>query len=138
MHAKSTQDIYIKSKHYHDIDSATIKACKVLVFGDSLLRGAKEIVFCPDNFFRDVCCLSGAFISNVTCSTVKPGEPYRISSVLTIPHRIWNNETIIMTTGLGISKKDCMSLGTKLKESGAHILFYSPSQRKQFKKEEKN
>lgn len=45
--------------------SATIKARKVLVFGDSLLRGTKELVCCPDNFCRNICCLSGACISDV-------------------------------------------------------------------------
>lgn len=50
----------------HIRTSATRKACKVLVIGDSLLRGTEAPICCPDSFSREVCCLPGARICNVT------------------------------------------------------------------------
>lgn len=103
--------------------SATRKACKVLVIGDSLLRGTEATIYCPDNFSREICCLPGACISDVTdrlSSLVNPTDYY-----LLVLFHVGYNDTLMRQ--LRSIKKDYMSLEPMLKRSGPKVVFSSIS-----------
>lgn len=72
----------------HIRTSATVKAHKVLVIGDSSLRGTKTPIYHPDNFSQEVCCLKGAHICDATERLPSLVKPFRLSSAPIIPCRL--------------------------------------------------
>lgn len=49
----------------HIVTSAPRKVHKVLVIGDSLLRGTEASICCPENFSRQIYCLPGSHIHSI-------------------------------------------------------------------------
>ena len=94
--------------------SATKKEWRVLVIGDSLLRGTEAPICRPDNLSREVCCLPGARVRDVRKALpqlIKPEDYYPLVVI-----QIGSREAA--TRKMRYIKKDFASLGRMLKGSG--------------------
>ena len=101
--------------------SATKKERRVLVIGDSLLRGTEAPICCPDNLSREVCCLPGACVRDVRKALpqlIKPEDYYPLVVI-----QVGSREAA--TRKMRNTKKDFASLGRLLKGSGVQVVFSS-------------
>ncbi|KAK4807100.1 hypothetical protein QYF61_018441 [Mycteria americana] len=98
---------------------ATRKARKVLVIGDSLLRGTEAPICHPDNFSREVCCLPGAHIRNITERLPSLVNPTDYDPLLIF--YVGSNDTV--TRQLRTIKRDCIV--PQSKGSGAQVVLSS-------------
>ena len=97
------------------------KKRRAVVIGDSLLRGPKSPIGCLDPSHREVCCLPGAWMRDVTRNIthlVKTSDYYPL-----LVFRIGNEE--VGERSSQTIKRDFRALGRFLKESGAQAVFSS-------------
>lgn len=106
--------------------SATVKAWRVLVIGDSSLTEIEAPICHPDNVSREVCCLPAwSPIHNNAKRLRSLGKLGDHHSFLLF--HIGTTEA--KTRRLRNIKRDFMSLGKVLKESGTQLVFFSRTQR---------
>ncbi|XP_060129222.1 uncharacterized protein LOC132591937 [Zootoca vivipara] len=94
---------------------------RVVVIGDSLLRGTEAVICGPDKMSREVCCLPGAKIKDVTerlQGIIKPTDKYPFLLV-----HVGTNDTA--SHSLQKIKNDYEALGRKLKQLDAQIVISS-------------
>uniref|UniRef100_A0A670I570 SGNH hydrolase-type esterase domain-containing protein n=1 Tax=Podarcis muralis TaxID=64176 RepID=A0A670I570_PODMU len=97
------------------------KRRRVVVIGDSLLRGTEAVICGPDKMSREVCCLPGAKIQDVTerlQGIIKPTDKYPFLLV-----HVGTNDTA--SNSLQKIKRDYEALGRKLKQLNAQIVISS-------------
>uniref|UniRef100_A0A670JHM6 SGNH hydrolase-type esterase domain-containing protein n=1 Tax=Podarcis muralis TaxID=64176 RepID=A0A670JHM6_PODMU len=93
----------------------------VVVIGDSLLRGTEAVICGPDKMSREVCCLPGAKIQDVTerlQGIIKPTDKYPFLLV-----HVGTNDTA--SNSLQKIKREYEALGRKLKQLNAQIVISS-------------
>ncbi|KAM8793368.1 LOW QUALITY PROTEIN: UV excision repair protein RAD23 homolog B-like [Eudromia elegans] len=96
------------------------KKRRVIVVGDSLLQGTEAPICRPDPLSREVCCLPGARIRDVTerlPRLVRKGDYY--------PLLLFHVGTKDATRKLAEIKQDYRALGTAVKGMGAQVMFSS-------------
>ncbi|XP_074991813.1 uncharacterized protein LOC142074828 isoform X2 [Calonectris borealis] len=101
--------------------SAEKEQRRVMVIGDSLLCRTEAPICRPDPLFREVCCLPGAQIRDVTTrleSLVQPSDYYPF-----LLFHVGTND--VATKSLRSIKRDFRALGRMLKTSGAQVVFSS-------------
>nr|XP_014432603.1 uncharacterized protein LOC106732511 [Pelodiscus sinensis] len=92
---------------------------RVVVIGGSLLRGTEAPICHPDIVCREVCCLPGAHIQDVT-----DGLSWMIQSYYPIlPIHVGTND--IARYDPEQIKSDYRALGVRVKEFGAQVVFSS-------------
>uniref|UniRef100_A0A8C8RI01 C2H2-type domain-containing protein n=1 Tax=Pelusios castaneus TaxID=367368 RepID=A0A8C8RI01_9SAUR len=94
---------------------------RVVVVGDSLLRGMEAPICRPDKASREVCCLPGARIRDVTeglSRIIRPSDYYPMLLI-----HVGTNDTA-RGDPLQI-KGDYRALGARVKEFGAQVVFSS-------------
>ncbi|XP_070605406.1 uncharacterized protein [Erythrolamprus reginae] len=96
------------------------KKRRVLVIGDSILRGTEPPICRPDNQSREVCCLPGAKISDITENLTKILKPTDYYPLLVI-------HAGINDTGKDMNQimKDYDHLGNTIRKTGAQVVFSS-------------
>ena len=97
------------------------KKRKVVVVRDSLLRGMERHVSGPDLLFREMCCLLGARIQDITDrlpKLIKPADKYPFVLI-----HVGTNDTASNTVAR--IKEDYEALGRQLKTLGAQVVFSS-------------
>uniref|UniRef100_A0A672URF4 SGNH hydrolase-type esterase domain-containing protein n=1 Tax=Strigops habroptila TaxID=2489341 RepID=A0A672URF4_STRHB len=100
---------------------ASRKKRRVIVVGDSTLKGTEALICRPDPVSREVCCLPGAQIRDVTerlPALVSPADYYPLLVVHV-------GARDIDSSCLEDIKKDYRALGEVVKGSGAQIVFSS-------------
>ena len=117
---------------------ATRKVCRVLVIGDSLLRGTKAPICHPGNISREVCCLPGARICDVMERLLSPEKPVDYHLFLlsyTIPSRVercCNEATQKYEKRLYVPWNNVKGIGS------TGDALYPPSRRRGFEKKNTN
>ncbi|XP_043402448.1 uncharacterized protein LOC122465802 [Chelonia mydas] len=94
---------------------------RVVVVGDSLLRGTESSICRPDRENREVCCLPGAKIRNVTerlPRLIKPSDRYPFLLL-----HVGTNDTA--KNDLERITADYVALGRRIKELEAQVVFSS-------------
>ncbi|XP_075768762.1 uncharacterized protein LOC142821506 [Pelodiscus sinensis] len=94
---------------------------RVVVVGDSLLRGTEAPICRPDSSSREVCCLPGARIRDVTealSRIIRPSDYYPMLLI-----HVGTNDTARCDTER--IKCDYRALGVWVKEFGAQVVFSS-------------
>ncbi|XP_075777593.1 uncharacterized protein LOC142827220 [Pelodiscus sinensis] len=94
---------------------------RVVVVGDSLLRGTEAPICRPDSSSREVCCLPGARIRDVTealSRIIRPSDYYPMLLI-----HVGTNDTARCDTER--IKCDYRALGVRVKEFGAQVVFSS-------------
>ncbi|CAJ0940268.1 unnamed protein product [Ranitomeya imitator] len=97
------------------------KQRRVVVVGDSLLRGTEAAICRPDITAREVCCLPGAMIKDVTDRIPKLFSSKDVHPFLLI--HVGTNDTA--RKDLPTIYKDFEELGKKVKELDAQVVFSS-------------
>ncbi|MCQ4187457.1 SGNH/GDSL hydrolase family protein [Klebsiella pneumoniae] len=103
------------------ITSATKKKRRVVVVGDSLLTGTEAPICRPDALSREVCCLPGARIRDVTerlPSLIRPTDYYPL-----LVFHVGASDTA--GSSLRNIKRDFRALGSTVKGSGVQVVFSS-------------
>lgn len=101
--------------------SSTKKKRRVIVVGDSLLRGTEGPICRPDPSHREVCCLPGAQIRDVKrklSDLVQPSDYYPL-----LVFQVGSDE--IITRRARAMKRDFRALGRLVRGSGAQVVFAS-------------
>ncbi|CAJ0941587.1 unnamed protein product, partial [Ranitomeya imitator] len=101
--------------------STAKKQRRVVVVGDSLLRGTEAAICRPDITAREVCCLPGAMIKDVTDRIPKLFSSKDVHPFLLI--HVGTNDTA--RKDLPTICKDFEELGKKVKELDAQVVFSS-------------
>ncbi|CAJ0932654.1 unnamed protein product, partial [Ranitomeya imitator] len=101
--------------------STAKKQRRVVVVGDSLLRGTEAAICRPDITAREVCCLPGAMIKDVTNRIPKLFNSKDVHPFLLI--HVGTNDTA--RKDLPTICKDFEELGKKVKELDAQVVFSS-------------
>ncbi|XP_069588568.1 uncharacterized protein [Ranitomeya imitator] len=101
--------------------STAKKHRRVVVVGDSLLRGTEAAICRPDITAREVCCLPGAMIKDVTDRIPKLFSSKDLHPFLLI--HVGTNDTA--RKDLPTICKDFEELGKKVKELDAQVVFSS-------------
>ncbi|XP_075757100.1 uncharacterized protein LOC142818831 isoform X1 [Pelodiscus sinensis] len=94
---------------------------RVVVVGDSLLRGTEAPICRPDSSSREVCCLPGARIRDVTealSRIIRPSDYYPMLLI-----HVGTNDTARCDTER--IKCGYRALGVRVKEFGAQVVFSS-------------
>nr|XP_048718317.1 uncharacterized protein LOC125641845 [Caretta caretta] len=94
---------------------------RVVVVGDSLLRGTESSICCPNRENREVCCLPGARIHDVTerlPRLIKPSDCYPFLLL-----HVGTNDTA--KNDLERITVDYVALGRRIKEFEAQVVFSS-------------
>ncbi|KGL90143.1 hypothetical protein N301_00086, partial [Charadrius vociferus] len=102
--------------------SSTKKERRVIVVGDSLLRGTEGTICRPGPYHREVSCLRGARIKDIQRklpSLVHPSDYYPLQIF-----QVGGDE--VATRSLRAMKNDFRALGQLVKGSGAQIVFSIP------------
>ncbi|CAM5160534.1 unnamed protein product [Natator depressus] len=94
---------------------------RVVVVGDSLLRGTESSIFRPDRENREVCCLPGARIHNVTEKLPRLIKPSDLYPFLLL--HVGTNDTA--KNDLERITADYVALGRRIKEFEAQVVFSS-------------
>ena len=97
------------------------KKRRVIVIGDSLLKGAEGPICRPDPLHREVCCLPGVRVKDVRKklpSLVRPTDYYPL-----LLFQIGSDD--IGRTSLRTMEKDFRALGRQVKGSRAQVVFSS-------------
>jgi len=94
---------------------------RVVVVGDSLLRGTEAIVCGPDKMSREVCCLPGAKIRDVTERLTRLVKPTDRNPFLLV--HVGTNDTA--RHSLQKIRRDFEDLGRKLKDLGTQVVISS-------------
>uniref|UniRef100_A0A8D0KK09 SGNH hydrolase-type esterase domain-containing protein n=1 Tax=Salvator merianae TaxID=96440 RepID=A0A8D0KK09_SALMN len=118
---KSTLLCSQKPLERRDRSGTVKKNRRVVVVGDSLLRGTEAAVCRPDRNSREVCCLPGARIKDVTDSLSRLFSPTDYYPFLLI--HVGTNDTARKDFATVCS--DFEDLGKKVKELGAQVVFSS-------------
>ncbi|KFU84659.1 hypothetical protein M959_03165, partial [Chaetura pelagica] len=101
--------------------SSIKKERRVIVVGDSLLRGTEGPICRPDPSHREVCCLPGARIRDV-----KRKLPNLVNSSDYYPLLIFQvGSDEIITRNVRAMKRDFRALGQLVRGSGAQVVFAS-------------
>ncbi|CAJ0918113.1 unnamed protein product [Ranitomeya imitator] len=112
--------------------STAKKQRRVVVVGDSLLRGTEAAICRPDITAREVCCLPGAMIKDVTDRIPKLFSSKDVHPFLLI--HVGTNDTA--RKDLPTICKDFEELGKKVKELDAQVVFFFyPSSRRAWHQE---
>ncbi|KGL92731.1 hypothetical protein N301_10736, partial [Charadrius vociferus] len=101
--------------------SSVKKKRRVIVMGDSILRGTEGPICRPDPLYREVCCLPGARVRDVKRklpSLVRQSDYYPL-----LVFQIGSDDVVRRTPRA--MKKDFRALGRLVKGSGAQVLFSS-------------
>lgn len=101
--------------------SVVKKKRRVLVIGDSLLKGTEGPICRPDPVHREVCCLPGARVKDVKRmlpSLVRPSDYYPL-----LLFQVGSDE--VTRRSPRAMKKDFKTLGRLVKGSGAQVVFSS-------------
>ena len=101
--------------------SSIRKKQRVIVVGDSLLKGAEGPICRPDPLHREVCCLPGVRVKDVRKklpSLVRPTDYYPL-----LLFQAGSDD--FGSTSLRTLKKDFRALGRQVKGSGAHTVLSS-------------
>uniref|UniRef100_A0A8C8E8K1 SGNH hydrolase-type esterase domain-containing protein n=1 Tax=Otus sunia TaxID=257818 RepID=A0A8C8E8K1_9STRI len=94
---------------------------RVIVVGDSMLRGAEGPICRPDPHHREVCCLPGARVKDITRrlpSLVKPKDYYPL-----LVFQVGSDD--VTRRSIKSMKRDFKALGKMIKGSGAQVVFSS-------------
>jgi len=102
----------------HVTISATKKRQRMLVAGDSLLRGMEAPICRPDAFSREMCSLPGAHIEDVTKRL-----PSLVQSTGCYPLLLFHMHT--NDTARSSLNKDCRALGAAVRDSVAQFFHQS-------------
>ncbi|KFP05974.1 hypothetical protein N300_12226, partial [Calypte anna] len=101
--------------------TATKKRRRVVVVGDSLLRGTEGPICRPDPSHREVCCLPGARVRDISRrlpQLIQPSDYYPLLVVQAGSDDIAGRSTKVI-------KKDFKALGRLVDGSGAQVVFAS-------------
>ena len=101
--------------------ASTKKNRRVIVVGDSLLRGTEGPICRPDPTRREVCCLPGARVRDVARklpSLVRPSDYYPLLIVQA-------GSEDIEKSSLKAIKRDFRGLGRLVEEAGVQVVFSS-------------
>ena len=94
---------------------------RVIVVGDSILRGVEGPICRPDPHHREVCCIPGACVKDLTRrlpSLVKPKDYYPL-----LVFQVGSDN--ISRRSIKSMKRDFRALGKLIKGSGAQVMFSS-------------
>jgi len=103
------------------MSASTKKKRRIIVIGDSLLRGTEGPICRPDPSHGEVCCLPGARVRDITRKLpglVRPSDYYPLLVV-----QVGSDE--VRTKSVQEIKRDFRALGQQVKGSGAQVVFSS-------------
>ena len=97
------------------------KERRVIVVGDSLLRGTEEAICWPDHIRREVCCLPGEQVRDISRKLLSLNHPSDYYPLLIVQA----GSAEVAERSLRVIKKDFRGLGQMVEGLGAQVVFSS-------------
>lgn len=115
------KDSVVSNKQRKPVSSQMRRKRRVVVIGDSLLRGTEAAICRPDQQVREVCCLPGAKVRDVAERLPRLFKPTDSYPLLLI--HVGTNNTA--RRSLEDTVRDYEVLGKRVRELGAQVVFSS-------------